>query len=97
VLRGCLEGRTALIQRSNRDADVPETPRAIAAKLSAAPPRKDRRMTTDWTKLVADLERLLKLRSIPFGMKLYERREEMAAIPRIRRPKAVHTLDQIVA
>ena len=54
-------------------------------------------MTTDWTKLVADLERLLKLRSIPFGMKLYEQREAMEAIPKIRRPKAVHTLDQIVA
>jgi uncharacterized protein (DUF169 family) len=54
-------------------------------------------MNTDWTRLVADLERLLKLRSIPFGMKLFERREEMEAIPRIRRPKAVHTLDQIVA
>ena len=38
-------------------------------------------MTTDWTKLVADLERLLKLRSIPFGMKLFERSEEMEAIP----------------
>jgi len=44
-------------------------------------------MNTDWTKLVADLERLLKLRSIPFGMKLFERREEMEAIPRIRRRK----------
>ena len=54
-------------------------------------------MSQDWTKLVADLERLLKLRAIPFGMKLFERREEMEAIPRIRRPKAVHTLDQIVA
>ncbi len=54
-------------------------------------------MTTDWAGLVADLERLLKLRSIPFGMKLFERREEMEAIPRIRRPSAVHTLDQIVA
>jgi len=54
-------------------------------------------MRTDWSKLVADLERLLKLRSIPFGMKLFEDREEMEAIPRIRRPKAVHTLDQIVA
>ena len=30
-------------------------------------------MTQDWTKLVADLERLLKLRAIPFGMKLFER------------------------
>ncbi|HEV2100210.1 MAG TPA: DUF169 domain-containing protein, partial [Stellaceae bacterium] len=54
-------------------------------------------MTNDWAKVVADLEGLLKLRSIPFGMKLYERREEMEAIPRIRRPKSVHTLDQIVA
>ena len=54
-------------------------------------------MTHDWGKVVADLERLLKLRSIPFGMKLYEHQEEMEAIPRIRRPKSVHTLDQIVA
>jgi len=54
-------------------------------------------MTLDWTKLAADLERLLRLRAIPFGMKLFERRSDMEAIPRIRRPKAVHTLDQIVA
>ena len=51
-------------------------------------------MTTDWGKTVADLERLLKLRSVPFGMKLFERREDMEAIPRIRRPKAIHALDQ---
>ena len=54
-------------------------------------------MTLDWKKLVADLERLLKLRSIPFGMKLFEERQAMEVIPKIRRPKAVHTLDQIVA
>jgi uncharacterized protein (DUF169 family) len=48
--------------------------------------------------LVAKLESLLRLRAIPFGMKLFESVEEMEAIPRIRRPKAsVHTLDQIVA
>ena len=35
-------------------------------------------------------------RSIAFGMKLYERREDMQAIARIRRPKAIHTMDQIV-
>jgi uncharacterized protein (DUF169 family) len=58
---------------------------------------RDPEMTQDWSKLAADLERLLKLRAIPFGMKLFERREEMEAIPRIRRPKAIHTLDQIVA
>lgn len=45
----------------------------------------------------ADLERLLKLRTPPFGMKLFPDRAEMEAIPRIRRPKDVHTLDQIVA
>src|SRR5215472_15450321 len=53
-------------------------------------------MSQDWQKLSNDLERLLKLRSFVFGMKLYEDRAEMEAIPRIRRPKAVHTLDQVV-
>src|SRR6187200_113743 len=47
--------------------------------------------------LAAKLEGLLKLRSIPFGMKLFERRADMEAIPKIRRPKSVHTLDQLVA
>ena len=54
-------------------------------------------MTQDWAKLAADLERLLKLRAIPFGMKLFETRVEMEAIPRIRQPKSVHMLDQVVA
>ncbi len=55
-------------------------------------------MTIDLAKTAADLERLLRLRAIPFGMKLFSSVDEMAAIPRIRRPKAsVHTLDQIVA
>jgi uncharacterized protein (DUF169 family) len=52
---------------------------------------------TNWVKLAADLERLLKLRANVFGMKLYERCADMEAIPRIRRPKTVHTLDQAVA
>ena len=52
-----------------------------AAGNDARHPRGNTDMTTDWTKLVADLERLLKLRSIPFGMKLFEHREEMEAIP----------------
>ena len=50
-------------------------------------------MSFDWAKIAADLERLLKLRSIPFGMKLFENKAEMEAIPRIRRPGAVHTLE----
>ena len=54
--------------------------------------------TYDCKTLAGDLERLLRLRAIPFGMKLFERRAEMEAIPKIRRPKgSVHTLDQIVA
>jgi uncharacterized protein (DUF169 family) len=55
-------------------------------------------MSIDCKALAADLERILKLRAIPFGMKLFETRAEMEAIPKIRRPKgSVHTLDQIVA
>lgn len=51
----------------------------------------------DLPRISADLERLLKLKSIPFGMTLFERHQDMEAVPRIRRPKHVHTLDQIVA
>ena len=51
----------------------------------------------DWPELAAELERLLKVRSFPFGMKLYETVEAMQAVPKIRRPRAVHTTDQIVA
>jgi uncharacterized protein (DUF169 family) len=53
-------------------------------------------MTLDLAALSAELEQLLRLRSIPFAMQLFEHREDMEAIPRIRRPKAVHTLDQVV-
>lgn len=54
-------------------------------------------MTQDWVALASELERLLRLRCPPFGMKLFERREDMESIHRIRRPKVVHTLDQVVA
>jgi uncharacterized protein (DUF169 family) len=53
-------------------------------------------MADDLAKVVNDLERLLRLRSVPFGMKLFKNKADMESIPRIRRPKAVHTLDQIV-
>lgn len=53
-------------------------------------------MSHDWAETARDLEQLLKLRSIPFAMQLFERRAEMEAIPRIRRPQHVHTLDQVV-
>ena len=48
----------------------------------------------DWPAIVGDLNRLLRLRTTPIGMKLFESREEMEAIPRIRRPGAIHTTDQ---
>jgi uncharacterized protein (DUF169 family) len=50
----------------------------------------------DWAAVVDDLNRLLRLRTTPIGMKLFETVEEMEAIPRIRRPSAIHTTDQIV-
>ncbi len=53
--------------------------------------------TRDWAALAAELEQLLRLRGLPFGMKLFEDRAAMEAIPRIRRPNAIHTLDQVVA
>src|SRR2546425_9664264 len=53
--------------------------------------------TYDWTALVDGLNRYLRLRSIPIGMKLFETAAEMEAIPKIRRPKSKHTTDQIVA
>lgn len=53
--------------------------------------------TLDLPALARELEQVLRLRSLPFGMKLFETIEAMAAIPRIRRPRAVHTTDQIVA
>ena len=51
----------------------------------------------DWEAIVDDLNRLLRLRVTPIGVKLFATVEEMEAIPRIRRPKAIHTFDQIVA
>ena len=50
----------------------------------------------DWPALVADLNQHLRLRTTPIGMKRCATVAEMEAIPRIRRPKHVHTTDQIV-
>jgi len=51
----------------------------------------------DWRAIVDDLNALLRLRTTPIGMKMFSTVEEMEAIPKIRRPKSVHTTDQIVA
>ena len=52
--------------------------------------------TYDFPALVDELTRLLKLRTIPIGMKRFADRKEMEAIPRIRRPKEKMMLDQVV-
>jgi uncharacterized protein (DUF169 family) len=53
--------------------------------------------TYDWTQIVDDLNRLLRLKTTPIGMKLFTSVAEMEAIPKIRRPASIHTTDQIVA
>ena len=50
----------------------------------------------DWSQIVADLNRFLRLRTTPIGMKMFETVKDKEAIPRIRRPSDVHTTDQIV-
>jgi hypothetical protein len=47
-------------------------------------------MTQDWPGLAAKLERLLKLRSVPFAVKLFERRAEMEAIDKIHQSHRRH-------
>lgn len=47
--------------------------------------------------LVDELNALLRLKTTVTGMKLFERVEDMTSIPKIRRPKAIHTTDQIVS
>jgi uncharacterized protein (DUF169 family) len=51
----------------------------------------------DLAAIVADLNSLLRLKTSVIGMKLFARAEDMEAIPKIRRPSAIHTTDQIVS
>src|SRR6202040_4435010 len=51
----------------------------------------------DMARIVADLNNLLRLKTTVIGMKMCAAVDEMAAIPKIRRPTAVHTTDQIVS
>ena len=50
----------------------------------------------DGAAVVDGLNKYLRLRTTPIGMKLFENKADMEAIPRIRRPKEIHTTDQIV-
>lgn len=49
-----------------------------------------------WSEQVEALMSLLRLKATITGMKLFERIEDMEAIPKIRRPDAIHTADQII-
>src|SRR5215470_13879498 len=51
----------------------------------------------DMATMVADLNNLLRLKTTVTGIKMFARVEDMTAIPKIRRPKAIHTTDQIVS
>ena len=51
----------------------------------------------DLAAIVADLNNLLRLKTTVIGIKMFARVEEMEAIPKIRRPSAIHTTDQIVS
>lgn len=50
----------------------------------------------DGRRIVDDLNRLLRLRTTPIGMKRFATVADMEAVPKIRRPAAIHTTDQIV-
>ncbi|ABE39922.1 conserved hypothetical protein [Rhodopseudomonas palustris BisB5] len=53
--------------------------------------------TFDFATIVADLNTLLRLKTTVIGMKMFATAAEMEAIPKIRRPNAIHTTDQIVS
>ncbi len=50
----------------------------------------------DWPSLLDRLQQVLRIRTTPIGMKMFSTVAEMEAIPKIRRPSAIHTTDQIV-
>ena len=50
----------------------------------------------DWPALVDQLNRLVRVRTTPIGMKMFATVAEMEAVPKIRRPTSIHTTDQIV-
>ena len=50
----------------------------------------------DGPEIVNKLNKYLRLRTTPIGMKLFKTVNDMESIERIRRPKDIHTTDQIV-
>jgi uncharacterized protein (DUF169 family) len=52
--------------------------------------------TFQWPALVDDLNRLLRLRTTPIGMKWFANESELESIPKLRRPNGIFAADQIV-
>lgn len=67
-----------------------------AADANAETAAHVRTASIDWDELLARLQAVLRIRTTPIGMKLFETVEAMNEVPRVRRPKAIHTTDQIV-
>lgn len=53
--------------------------------------------TFDWQLIVEKLNTYLRLKTIPIGMKMFEKKGDMEAVTKIRRPDSIYTTDQIVA
>ncbi len=51
----------------------------------------------DWEKIVRRVEQLLRLKSFPVAFKMLERKEELGAIPFMRRPQHKLTLCQLIS
>lgn len=51
----------------------------------------------DWAATLDRLDKLLRIRTTPIGMKMFATVAEMEAVERIRRPSDIHTADQIVS
>ncbi len=73
------------------------TPRRSKTEKKATNRANAKVSDIDWPALVGELNSYLRLRTTPIGMKLFPSVEDMEAVPRIRRPKVIHTADQIVA
>src|SRR5882757_9340612 len=80
----------------------PVNPANIAATGGAKPPvtgafamqQQTPPEQFDFAGIVTDLNNLLRLKTTVIGIKMFARAEDMAAIPKIRRPSSIHTTDQ---
>jgi uncharacterized protein (DUF169 family) len=69
----------------------------VAGQGDQTMPQETLQETFDFPTMIAELNGLLRLKTTVIGMKMFAQVSEMQAIPKIRRPTAVHTTDQIVS